>query len=64
MNLERMAKVVRILTDAGVSKHSGYFDFQHDTVYLPWEEETGGVAEELEQAGCHFDSEVSSWASF
>jgi hypothetical protein len=42
----------------------GFVDFQHDIIYLPWGEETGEVADKLTALGCHYESEVSSWAHF
>jgi len=67
MNLEEMRKIVIALDVAqrgGQLKHGGYFDMQHDIIYIPWEERIGLVAEMLEAAGCHWDEESESWAHF
>jgi hypothetical protein len=63
VNLERMKAVVAILEAAGVGPNA-YFEMQHDVLYLPWDEPTGPTAEALAAAGCHYEEDVDSWASF
>jgi hypothetical protein len=67
MNLERMRKVVAALDVAergGQIKSGGYFCMEHDILYLPWFEQIGIIAEMLKAAGCHWDEDADSWASF
>jgi len=66
MNVEEMTAVCAALD---VAKRSGeltdtFFDFQHDICYIPWEKRTGIVAEMLEAADCHWNTECGCWASF
>ena len=63
MNFDRMRKVVAAL-EGQTLEDGGCFDMQHDILYLPWGEKTGPVAEALEAAGCHYEDETQSWASF
>jgi hypothetical protein len=68
MDINRMRRVVMILDEASLSghklPHAGYFEMQHDIIYIPWRERVGRTAEELDSAGCHWDEEAESWASF
>lgn len=63
-NLRRVSRVIEILTAAGVDPDRSYFDMTHDVLFIPWREQTGVVAEQLEAAGCHWSSDGESWASF
>ena len=63
MMLNEIRRVVEILDAAGVPGNA-YFDMQHDILYIPFEEERGDVADQLEAAGCHWESESGSWATF
>jgi hypothetical protein len=63
VNLDRMKKVVGIL-DGQEMTNGGYFEMQHDIIYLPWGQKDGDVAKKLEEAGCFWDSDTDSWASF
>ena len=67
MNLERMRKVVVALDVAERGnrlERGAYFDMEHDIIYIPWHEQIGIIAEMLEAAGCHWDEDAESWASF
>jgi len=62
-----MRSVVKALTvaeETGQLKGGGYFDMQHDILYIPWDRKDGIVAEMLDAAGCHWEEDVESWASF
>jgi hypothetical protein len=66
MNLDEMRKVVAALdvAERGNMLKDGYFDMQHDIIYIPWRERIGLVADMLEAAGCHWDEGGECWASF
>jgi hypothetical protein len=63
MNFDQMKQVVAALDGQTLSAH-GYFDMEHDILYIPWSEPKGEVAEKLEAAGCHWEEDVESWAHF
>jgi hypothetical protein len=63
VNFDRMRKVMAALEGQDLPG-DGFFDMQHDILYLPWSEKEGVVAEALAAAGCHYVDETESWASF
>lgn len=63
MDIDDMKKVMAALEGQPL-QHAGYFNMEHDILYIPWFEEKGPVAEALEAAGCHWDTSAESWASF
>ena len=67
MDLQQMREVVAALDVAerdGLLPHHGYFDMQHDILYIPWDRASGPVAVMLDAAGCHWDDDAECWAHF
>lgn len=63
MTIERMHKVIKILEEAGVDE-SKYFDSDHDIIFIPYHDKDDNIASQLEDVGCHWDSDAGCWASF
>jgi hypothetical protein len=59
-----MRAVLVILERAGLDFQREFLDSDHDIIFLPWHDETGETAEALKAAGCHYEGDAGSWASF
>lgn len=62
MQVKDMAKICCFLTEKGLD--NGFFDFDHDVIFVLWYEKDGEIAQKLDELGCHWDSSAGCWAHF